>query len=78
MLFAPLTLSPFAQFATEQQAAAKSVRPMTLHAVDVPWDPAAGLPLPDPRPYAAVARSNPDGVASLPPGMALHEVGKIA
>ncbi len=78
MLITPLTQSRTMQFATELQAAAKSVRLLTPHAVDVPWEPPAAASLPDPRPYAAIARSKPDGAASLPPGMALHELDNVA
>ena len=69
------------QFATSRQAAAESVRALaqhilTQHTVDVPWEPPAAVPRPpDPRPYAAIARSKPDGAASLPPGANLHESG---
>ena len=52
-----------------RQAAKVVERALTQHTVDVPREPPADAPQrPDPRPYAALARSQPDGAASLPQG----------
>ena len=63
-----------AQSAIEWQAAVNSGRPVTQQTVDVPWEPQPADPrLLDPRPFAAIARSKPEGAASLPPGVTLRE-----
>ena len=68
-----LTQPRLVQVASLRQAAAASERPLYQHAVAVPLElPADAQALPDPRPYAAVARTKPNGAASPPRGTSLH------